>query len=154
MKGAYTLIIEVEQPVSIQLPSLGNIVFELGQWVYVGSAMGNGSTSLEKRLSRHFRDEKTIYWHIDHLLDADVKLVEAIWSTSTKPVECDLAQALAKHGDFNHGPKKFGSSDCRRGCAAHTFFYHGEDQLQSNLIQVFNGLGLEPHVTKTGQLRH
>ena len=152
MKGAYTLVIGVTQPTSVHIRSLGDIMFESGLWVYVGSAMGNGSTSLENRLSRHFRNEKTIYWHIDYLLDTDVEIVEAIWAKSIEPIECDLAQALAAQNDFRHGPRKFGSSDCRRGCIAHTYFYQGDDQIQNRLIQVFRGLKLEPHVTKNGQL--
>lgn len=152
MKGAYTLVIRVDQPIRVQIKSLGEIMFDSGLWVYVGSAMGNGSTSLENRLSRHFRNEKTIYWHIDYLLDADVEIVEAIWARSIKPIECDLAQTLAAHNDFRHGPRKFGSSDCRRGCRAHTYFYQGDGQIQNRLIQVFRRLGLHPHVTKNGQL--
>jgi len=66
------------------IKSLGEILFEPGLWVYVGSAMGSGSTSLENRLGRHFRKEKTIYWHIDYLLDSDAKIIEAIWAESTE----------------------------------------------------------------------
>lgn len=152
MKGAYTLVIRIDQPTNVQIKSLGEIVFDSGLCVYVGSAMGNGSTSLENRLRRHFRNEKTIYWHIDYLLDADVKIVEAIWVESIKPIECDIAQALAAHNDFRHGSRKFGSSDCRRGCSAHTYFYQGAGQIQNKLTQVFRGLGFQPHVTKNGKL--
>ena len=152
MKGAYILIIRVEQPVSVQIKSLGDISFRSGLWVYVGSAMGDGSTSLENRLSRHFRKEKTIYWHIDYILDAETEIEEAIWAESTDPVECDLAQSLTAHHDFIPGPRAFGSSDCRRGCIAHTYFYDSAEQIRNNLIQVFRKLGLQPHVTKDGQL--
>ena len=152
MKGAYTLIIKVEQPTSVQIKSLGEMKFEAGLWVYVGSAMGNGSTSLENRLSRHFRNEKTIYWHIDYLLDANVNLVGAIWAKNITPIECDIAQSLESHSDFKQGPRKFGSSDCRRGCITHTYFYQGGEQIQNSLMQVFRGLGLQPHITKNGQL--
>jgi Uri superfamily endonuclease len=114
--------------------------------------MGDGSTSLENRLLRHFRKEKTISWHIDYLLDADTEIVEAMWAESGEPIECDLAQSIAAHDDFIPGPRTFGSSDCRRGCIAHTYFYQGDGQIHKSLIQVFRGLGFQPHVTKTGQL--
>ena len=152
MKGAYILIIRVEQPVNVQIKSLGEIMFRPGLWVYAGSAMGDGSTSLENRLKRHFRKEKTIYWHIDYLLDADTEIEEAIWAESAEPVECDLAQSIAAHHDFKPGPRAFGSSDCRRGCIAHIYFYDSDEMIHDNLIQVFRELGLEPHVTKTGSL--
>ena len=152
MKGAYTLIIRIDQPESVQIKSLGEIKFESGIWVYVGSAMGNGSTSLENRLSRHFRKEKTIYWHIDHLLDTDAEIVEAIWVKSKDPIECDLGQALASNNDFTYGPRKFGSSDCRKGCIAHIYYYQGDDPIQNRLIQIYRELGFQPHVSKNGKL--
>ena len=70
MKGAYLLIMEIKQTVTIQIKSLGSVSFAPGEWVYVGSGMGNGSTSIENRLLRHFRDDKKIYWHIDYLRQA------------------------------------------------------------------------------------
>jgi Uri superfamily endonuclease len=152
MKGAYVLIIRVKQPITVQVKSLGEIAFKSGVWVYVGSAMGDGSTSLENRLSRHFRKEKTIYWHIDHLLDANTDLEEAIWAESRIPIECDIAQSIAACDDFEGGPRGFGASDCRRGCIAHTFFYQGEEVVQSRLIQVFQRLGPTPCVTANGQI--
>ncbi|MHA1950564.1 MAG: DUF123 domain-containing protein [Candidatus Thorarchaeota archaeon] len=59
MKGAYVLIIEISETVDIQIQSLGNVSFQPGSWIYVGSAMGAGSTNLENRIKRHFRSEKT-----------------------------------------------------------------------------------------------
>jgi sugar fermentation stimulation protein A len=152
MKGAYVLIIRVEQPVNIQIKSLGEITFETGWWAYVGSAMGTGSTSLENRLSRHFRREKTIYWHIDYLLDANTELAEAIWAESSEPIECSLAQSLAASDAFILGPKRFGSSDCHSGCTAHIYLYHGEEPIHNRVTNVFRKLSLEPQITKSGQL--
>jgi Uri superfamily endonuclease len=152
MKGAYVLIIRVRQPTILQIKSLGKIAFKDGIWVYVGSAMGDGSTSLENRLKRHFRKEKTIYWHIDYLLDTDSELVEAIWAESLKPVECELAQTIAASDVFEGGPSGFGASDCRKRCGAHIFFYQGHEDFQKKLFQLFRGLALNPNVTKNGQL--
>ncbi len=152
MKGAYTLIIRVNQPVRLQIKSLEEVLFGSGLWVYVGSAMGTGSTSLENRLSRHFRKEKTIYWHIDYLLEADVELVGAVWAESNESVECDIAQTLAAHNGFQNGPKKFGSSDCKRGCIAHTYYYQGKEELHDILFRCFRRLNLIPHLTDDGQL--
>lgn len=153
MKGAYVLIIRVRQPVKLQIKSLGEQLFEAGVWVYVGSAMGDGSTSLENRLNRHFRKEKTVYWHIDHLLDNDdTELTEALWAESIAPFECDLAQAIGSIEGFFVGVRGFGSSDCRKKCPAHIYFYQGEELVHEKLIQVFLSLGFQPKVTNTGRL--
>ncbi|MFB6215830.1 MAG: DUF123 domain-containing protein, partial [Candidatus Aenigmatarchaeota archaeon] len=42
--------------------ALGKIDFRQGVYVYVGSAMN----SVEKRLERHFSDNKKMHWHIDY----------------------------------------------------------------------------------------
>jgi Uri superfamily endonuclease len=152
MKGAYTLIIHVEQPVKVEIKSLGEVRFESGLWIYVGSAMGESSTSLEHRIRRHFRIEKTIYWHIDYLLDADTELLEAIWAESMKPVECDIAHSLENHEKYSPGPRGFGSSDCRKNCVAHIFHYNGDTPIQESIIQVFRNSGLQPFTTKDGLL--
>jgi len=152
MKGAYILVIKVKQPTSIQIKSLGEVSFKSGLWVYVGSARGKGSTSLENRLRRHFRKEKTIYWHIDYLLATGTEIVEAIWTESIEPIECDLAQSIAMHDKFKPGPRAFGSSDCRKGCFTHTYSYEGKEQIRNPLIQVFCKLGHQPYVTLNGEL--
>lgn len=152
MKGAYILVIKVKQPTSIQIRSLGEVSFKSGLWVYVGSARGKGSTSLENRLRRHFRKEKTIYWHIDYLLAADVEIVEAIWTESIESIECDLAQSIAIHDKFKPGPRGFGSSDCRKGCIAHTYAFEGKGPIHNHLINFFYRLGFKPYVTLNGEL--
>ncbi|MFW9805550.1 MAG: DUF123 domain-containing protein [Candidatus Thorarchaeota archaeon] len=152
MKGAYALIIQVDKAVTVKIKSLRHFTFEPGVWIYVGSAMGNGSTSLENRLHRHFRKEKTIYWHIDYLLDIGTELVEAIWAESEHCIECDIAQAISNHPNYSSGLGGFGSSDCQRGCVAHIFQYHGDDPIRDSLYQIFQGLDLQPNFTNDGIL--
>jgi Uri superfamily endonuclease len=154
MKGAYVLIIEIEERVSISLNSLGKIEFKPGTWVYVGSAMGQGSTSIENRLKRHFRSEKAIYWHIDHLLEKKVILSKAFWSESHTHVECDIAHAFEVGGLFEVGPKRFGSSDCKSGCATHIFRYSEltNSAIENIIESIFNKLGLSPSMTINGEI--
>ncbi|MFP4052091.1 MAG: GIY-YIG nuclease family protein, partial [Thermoplasmata archaeon] len=64
MKGIYTLVIELKEDKVIEVGAIGNIDFDKGYYVYVGSAQ-NG---LEARIERHLSDEKKIHWHIDYLL--------------------------------------------------------------------------------------
>lgn len=152
MKGAYALIIEVENAVDVQIKSLGKINFPAGTWVYIGSAMGDTSTSLENRIKRHFRSEKKVYWHIDHLLDKDVRLIKVFWAQSPVHSECDIAQELESRNEFQVGPRHFGSSDCRRGCSAHIFRIVNGGEVDYIIREVFNKVGLQPSVTTDGNL--
>lgn len=152
MKGAYALIIEVENAVSVQIKSLGKVTFQSGTWVYIGSAMGEGSTSLENRIKRHFRSEKTVYWHIDHLLDKDVKLLKAFWARSPVHTECDIAQEIESRIEFQAGPRQFGSSDCRRRCTSHIFRFMNSRVMDDAIDDVFKEVGLQPSITTDGSL--
>ncbi|MFX1560170.1 MAG: DUF123 domain-containing protein [Promethearchaeota archaeon] len=152
MRGVYVLVIRIKQPITIQIRSKRMIEFESGIWVYVGSAMGTGSTSLENRLERHFRKNKTIHWHIDYLLDEDSEIEKAIWAQTTSHLECDLAKSLTSYDAFKIGPKGFGSSDCKSGCVAHIFKYQNGKEVDSVLNSVFVKLGLQFQTTMDGQL--
>jgi len=152
MKGAYVLIIEIAQPTKVKIRSLGDVSFDPGTWVYVGSAMGKGSTSLENRLKRHFRSEKTVYWHIDHLLDSAVELHKAYWTESNTHAECDIARALESKEEFRAGPRRFGSSDCKSGCRAHIFRFSSEKRIEKVIESSFRNLGFNPSSTTDGIL--
>jgi Uri superfamily endonuclease len=152
MKGVYVLIIQVKQPVKVQIKSLGDTEFVPGVWVYVGSAMGTGSTSIKNRLRRHFRKVKTIYWHIDYLLNEDIEIEKAIWAQSEQHLECELAQSLASNNEFNAGPKGFGASDCKSGCIAHIFKHQSGKAIDDVLTGIFVGLDLQPQSTMDGIL--
>ena len=152
MKGAYSLIIELENKVKIQIKSLGKVTFQSGIWVYIGSAMGEGSTSLENRIKRHFRSEKTNFWHIDHLLDMNVKILKAFWAQSRIHTECDIAQEIESRDEFQIGPRHFGSSDCRRGCSAHIFRFMNRGLIDDAVKDVFKQVGLQPSITMDGSL--
>jgi Uri superfamily endonuclease len=137
MKGVYVLVIQIHNDLTLEIKSLGNLRFEKGTWLYVGSAMGNSSTNLENRLLRHFRKKKTIYWHIDYLLSQEVFLHSAIWAESSHSLECQLAEGLENDMWCVPGPKGFGASDCR------------VVEIAQN---IFTSLGLEPKLTLDGVL--
>lgn len=75
--------------------------------MYFGSAL-NG---LERRVDRHLRSEKALYWHIDFL--SAVATVREVWRTySLENSECcwtELAETIA---EASTPVLKFGSSDC------------------------------------------
>lgn len=144
MKGVYALIIHFPRQIAIDIGALGKISFDPGMWIYVGSAMGSGSTNIQNRLKRHFRSEKKIHWHIDRILNSQTRLVEAVWSETDEPAECSLNQALLKTGFFAIGPNGFGSSDCRNGCESHIMHYTGEGSPIDEIKKTFRSIGLDP----------
>ncbi|MFX1481705.1 MAG: DUF123 domain-containing protein [Promethearchaeota archaeon] len=152
MKGAYALVIEIERPIKVRIKSLGVVSFGAGSWVYVGSAMGRTSTSLERRIERHFRSQKSVYWHIDHLLAEKVHLAKAVWAESVEHVECDIAQLMQGREEFEVGPLKFGASDCRRGCKSHIFRISTKESEDDIVKDVFKTLGLHGLITADGRL--
>ncbi|UCE09201.1 MAG: GIY-YIG nuclease family protein [Candidatus Thorarchaeota archaeon] len=143
MKGVYALIISLDKITSIKAGSLGSMAIQDGTWVYVGSAMGNGSTSLENRIRRHLTAEKAIHWHIDYLLEK-ASVVRALYSETQNRQECVLASAIFNSGHFALGPKGFGSSDCHSSCGSHLFLYEGSLQIEEVLLNAFRSIGLQP----------
>jgi len=152
MRGVYTLIIDIKEALSFNIKSLGNLTFMKGTWIYIGSAMGNGSTSLENRIARHFRSEKTIHWHIDHLLKSGSTIRCSIWSESSEPVECNIAKSIEQMEDIYPGPKRFGASDCKTKCFTHLYHSKIESDLEGKLLGVFTKLKLNPTITRDGNL--
>ncbi len=152
MKGAYVLILRLPLDSSITIGSLGTHVFAKGTWLYVGSAMGNGSTSLEKRVRRHFQSRKNIHWHIDYLLSEKASLQAAIIVESSSPAECKIAEALEKDKECIPGPKGFGSTDCTHRCISHVFRCLSMEKPQEALMKVLGDLGFEPRITYDGTI--
>ena len=144
MKGVYALVITIPTDIDVQIGTLGTQRFERSERVYVGSAFGDGSTSLEHRIRRHYSREKKIHWHIDLLLEVTGPPTHVIWSESDKKKECEVANKLGQHADFIAGPKGFGSSDCRAKCGTHLFKHNGRNTWKT-MSQLFVAMGLEPH---------
>ena len=112
----------------------------------------SGSTSLENRIRRHFRSEKTIHWHIDHLLRSKSKIRSAIWAESATHIECEIAKNIKRMRNIYPGPKGFGASDCKRNCWTHLYHSTIERGLEKKLQEVFTQLLLEPKISKNGHL--
>lgn len=142
MRGVYLLVMHIKETTLRDVGALGPHEFEEGFWVYVGSAMGAGSTSIEKRIARHFSRNKKTHWHIDYLLDGGLLPSFAIYSETEEKTECVLAQAIGQQSQFEKGPVGFGSSDCRTGCATHLFRYLDGGDVQKELLLILEGLGI------------
>ncbi|MHA1909971.1 MAG: GIY-YIG nuclease family protein [Candidatus Thorarchaeota archaeon] len=150
MKGVYALVVNLPDQFNGQVGALSSVTLDSGYWVYLGSARGTTSTSLEHRIRRHFSKEKKIHWHIDYLLTDNAHVERAIWATCEIDIECLLAEAIKERDDFERGPIGFGASDCRGECGSHLFAFTGSGKLEVVLISTFKQLGLTPKISSDG----
>lgn len=103
MKAVYLLFLEVKEQKNIEIGALGQIEFEPGTYVYVGSARN----SVEKRLERHFSEVENLHWHIDYLT-AEIKPFDYFILPESSEYEEWLAGKLAI---YYEPVLDFGSSD-------------------------------------------
>jgi Uri superfamily endonuclease len=124
MQGIYALIIFLSKEIISEIGKLGNHKFPSGYYVYAGSALGKGSTSLKNRLTRHLRKEKQKFWHIDYLLANENASIEIIIVAQTiEKKECSLNKFLQSLEGTIVQVKGFGSSDCKNKCTSHLLFF-------------------------------
>jgi sugar fermentation stimulation protein A len=122
MNGIYALVISVNDVVPVNVGALGEMKFDEGVYVYVGSAQ----TCMEKRIARHLRKTKRRFWHIDYLLAAKgVSVLRVFQKEGTRSEECKTAGRLCEVGTVVKG---FGSSDCN--CEGHLFKLKGYEFLR------------------------
>jgi Uri superfamily endonuclease len=112
MKGSYILLIESKKDFEVVIGKLGKLNFKKGFYVYVGSALNN----LESRINRHLRTDKKIHWHIDYLLNL-TDIIDVFFKESSKKEECTISNEFEKRLKFLKG---FGCSDCK--CKSHLFY--------------------------------
>lgn len=105
----YQLLIEVAHPLRQSIGALGVHDFQAGRYTYTGSA----KRAFEARIARHLRVEKTLRWHIDHLLAAPGVRVVAV--RRSRVPEC----RLNRRAPGTMPVPGFGASDCHAGCGAH-----------------------------------
>lgn len=147
MRGNYVLILQVERPFQAYVGTLGKNRFKSGFYLYVGSALGCGSSSLEGRLNRHLRRLKRIHWHIDHLTTTPyVKVVSAYYVETDVRRECELTDTLVEEFSGRVEPSGFGSTDC--GCDGHLIYIGGRWTVNQIVekINVLKPHGLRPYI--------
>ena len=72
---------------------------------------------MERRVERHLKRYKRMFWHIDYLLKSPyVKVLEVFVKHAPQAEECRIAEELKGGGIPVQG---FGSSDCK--CCSHLF---------------------------------
>ncbi|WP_084270811.1 GIY-YIG nuclease family protein [Methanobrevibacter cuticularis] len=127
MKGSYCLIIANKKEKKIAIGKLGEINFEKGSYVYIGSAMN----SLIPRLKRHISNDKKVHWHVDYLLnEKEVSVEDIIFTINTERIECKLAHLISANGKEI---AKFGCSDCN--CNSHLIYFK-EHQDSLNYVKL------------------
>lgn len=139
-KGIYCLVFK-NPGCTIRVGALGDVTFQEGWHIYIGSALGSGGL---QRLCRHISlsrlHDRRPKWHVDYLLtNADFSLSYAVYAFTQDRLECGLA------GELNTGGiPKFGCSDC--DCMSHLFYR--QRSRRAEIPAAFRHIGLEPF-TKT-----
>ena len=144
MRGVYTLIIRSAQSRRIRVG--GHVlVFKKGLYLYTGSALGRGPTSLEGRISRHLGRRKRSFWHIDRVLSSSsVRVVSVVFANTTSKMECKVNTALLKESGIEVLARGVGSSDCR--CESHFLIARcSTGVLPRKVRSCYIRLGLRPH---------
>jgi Uri superfamily endonuclease len=117
VKGTYCLCINVEDDIKIRVGALGEIIFQKGYYIYVGSALNSLLPRLDRHL-KHSRGEHDVtHWHIDYLLREPPVSMESIYMNDNgEKLECIMTAKVAEHGE---PVPRFGCSDCR--CVSHLY---------------------------------
>lgn len=110
--GSYIVILYLDADSRIEIGGLGMIPFRKGYYLYAGSA----KKGLAKRIERHQRLRKNLFWHIDYLREK-TSFCKALPVRTSEDLECAMAEDLRKIAGWS--VKGFGSSDCR--CESHLF---------------------------------
>lgn len=142
-KGVYSLLIELKAETSIQVGKLGRIRFSSGFYIYTGSAMGNGGSSLRGRIMRHLSNDKKNFWHIDYFLSSKFsKVLGVVFAETVESREHDVVNMLKENAEVIC--RKFGASDCERSCVSHLLYLGQNTHKNLELIkEAYKKLGLE-----------
>lgn len=110
--GAYLCQLHLPCDKKINVGALGGVNFKKGYYTYVGSAQKN----LEKRMKRHGRRGKKLFWHIDYLAE-EADFVRILPVRTKDDLECAIARRMKGLSEWSL--KGFGASDC--ACSTHLF---------------------------------
>jgi Uri superfamily endonuclease len=133
--GTYTLIIELNQEIEIEVGKLGVYKFPNGNYTYTGSALGKGAVGLRGRLQRHVSKIKTLHWHIDYFLNAkESQINHIVFFESNKQYECMIIKELLSLGG-KIIVRGFGASDCKSGCKSHLLFFEDNEKRVRRIVK-------------------
>lgn len=122
-QGLYVLVLELKKSQRIKIAKLSETYFRSGSYLYLGRA----KRGLKKRVERHLRKDKKLFWHIDYFLQRAE--VMDVWIKVNFFDECLIAKQIRKFLKNSDIPqKKFGASDCH--CPSHLLHLPDVDGLQ------------------------
>jgi Uri superfamily endonuclease len=114
-RGLYLLVLRLKKGQKIKAGKLPEAYFNSGCYLYVGRA----KRGLKRRLDRHLRKDKKLFWHIDYFLRKTE--VMDVWIKLYYFDECRIVSQIRKFLKNSGIPqKKFGASDCR--CPSHLLY--------------------------------
>jgi len=118
--GTYLLEIYAAKAFKINSKMFSGKLFPPGYYYYSGSAQKNFS----KRIIRHLKKEKNIYWHIDHITSRNSNKIKTIFILENykKEFECKVVKDLESYFNISHFVKNFGNGDCGKGCKSHLLY--------------------------------
>ena len=128
MKGIYLLYLKLNKTQLIKIGKLGLLRFKEGFYLYIGSAK-NG---IIPRVSRHLKNKKKLFWHIDYFLNSEHSSVVSVYYVENRIFsECDIVKKLKAEylRDSAIKIENFGCSDCR--CKSHFFYLHKDFNIES-----------------------
>jgi len=115
--AVYCLCISVEEQTQIKVGALGELTFQRGKYVYIGSALNRIRPRVLRHINNSLGKGNVTHWHIDYLLREPKVSVRTVYLKYTEDKEeCKLAESGSQHGEPIPG---FGCSDCR--CVSHLF---------------------------------
>jgi len=146
-KGTYILIISVNEPSSVHVGQLGELQLHHGTYLYVGSALGTGSTSLQHRLARHLLKTKRLKWHVDFITTLSQARIRYIVVVETsRCLECLICRHIACLDGVGCPMQGFGASDCSH-CRTHFYSYaKPPEQAVEACKMIVQQLGFMPKV--------
>jgi Uri superfamily endonuclease len=124
----YLLLIYLSENRRIKVGRLGLIDFFAGFYVYVGSA----KFGVERRVKRHLKWGKKLFWHIDYLLSDDACEIVKVFSSDGQ-IEHDVARNFLDIGF--RVVRGFGSSDC--DCLGHLFYVDDLEKFENFVLKEF-----------------
>jgi len=138
VRGIYSLIIFLSKEIRVNVGQLGVKDFAKGYYIYTGSALGSGASSLKQRVSRHLRKTgKVKHWHIDFLLaHGDATVTAVVAAQTDREMECELNCHIKRRRGARIPISGFGSSDCRGDCQSH-LLYFGEKNVEKKIAESY-----------------
>ena len=124
--GTYTIVVNLPEPETLTVGSLGRQELPAGYYAYTGSAFGPGGFA---RVDRHHElaagERDTRHWHVDYLLGDTAARLETVARSPEAEIECAVARAVAETASVV--VDGFGASDC--DCPAHLHHHNDRDTL-------------------------